>query len=120
MKAKLLSIIPVLAAAAIVAGCIVYVTRLEARARRLEARLARVEAALYEKTLADTPAVVHSANGTMSFAPKLEVLPPAPQFHSYQQQPGSLEQRVERIEKELTPHLELLGPTHPVSPDLQR
>jgi hypothetical protein len=118
MKAKLHSIILVVAAAAAVAGGAYYVIHLEMRARRLETRLARVEAALYEKSPADTFAVVHSKTGVETLVRKPPSVLPAPRQGLLEQQRGSLEERVEKIERELVPHLELLGPVQPAPPDL--
>jgi hypothetical protein len=103
----------IVAAATVIAVGIVSITRL-ARAQRLEARLARVEAELYGRT---TSALVRTNGPSMRGAAPLVL---TPGFASPQEPQGSLEDRVEKIEREMTPHLELLSPATPEAPSVER
>jgi hypothetical protein len=113
MKTNFRSIILVVAATAVVGGAIGYVRYSELRARRLEARLARVEAALYSAPKAPSVAIGPSKNGVapLFYTPQSSSTPP---------QADSLEGRVEALEKEMSPHLELLGTAKPGQLETER
>jgi hypothetical protein len=117
MKTNLRSTVLIAAAAGVVAAGYIYVSRLESRTRLLEARLARVETALNGEKATAALAVKQPAGPAQSHAaPAFQirtVLPPAGQQ-------DSLEARAERIEQELTPHVELIPLARPENPAIDR
>jgi hypothetical protein len=111
MKTKLCWLVLVMIAAGFIAAGGVYVARLASRTQALEGRLARVEAELNAQQTAGAP----TAPAPAPRAPAaLATQGTGPVFGSSYLwvpnggQPGSLEERVEKIEKELTPHFEFL------------
>ncbi|HUD45645.1 MAG TPA: hypothetical protein VMR33_02390 [Candidatus Baltobacteraceae bacterium] len=117
MKTKLRSIILIVAAAGLSAGGYGYVSALASRTRLLEARLARVEAGVNGNTTAIARIVALPAGsakpGAVSTLWPPQVSPPGGQQ-------DSLEWRVEKIERELTPHLEFISVAAPEAPDAKR
>jgi hypothetical protein len=117
MKPKLRSIVLFVAVAGVIAGGCGYVACLASRTRLLEARLARVEAALNGKQTTGAWTVTQPTGPAKHGAAPLiripQVLPPGGRQ-------DSLEQRVEKIEQELTPHVELLSAARPEAPGVNR
>jgi hypothetical protein len=117
MKAKLRSIVLFVVTAGVIAGGFGSVARLALRTRLLEARLARVEAALNgEKTAGAQAVTLPTGPSGPGQAPAFQTLQGLPSAT----QQDSLEVRVEKIEQELTPHVELLAPARPEALNLTR
>lgn len=114
MKLKLRSIILIASAVGVIAGGCVYVARLASHTRVLETRLARVEAALNRQDTKGLRSVTPSMGSASQVAPTpsqtTREFPFVMQQTPFVVQQNSLESRVEKIEQELTPHLELLPP----------
>jgi ABC-type glycerol-3-phosphate transport system substrate-binding protein len=105
MKKKLCLITLVGVAAGVTAAAGGYVRSLASKTRSLEARLARVEAELNGKKTTEAwtapPAAALAKQGTVQvFRSPGSWLPGGEQ--------DTLERRVEKLEKQLTPHVELL------------
>ena len=113
MKTKARWIFFAAVVAVVLAGGVYYIVRIESRADLLEKRLALVEAELHKQ-----PAQFLQPEGPGTSRDQAFVRKPGSAVPAGRTDP--LESRVEKIERELAPHVELLAPAYQGPPPIQR